>query len=176
MIVPLDWEPEVQTEGTLGARTWQPSGQNAPAETREQLQIAQRRRVEVRLVLDHGREPEGYRRARDVVPERRRVNDECSRCSRSSLSSRIRSANETPRSIGSWLRIASKTSSRGGRATSRSKISSMNDVKVCPRSFARRLSSLCKRSGTFLTWIILAMLCACYHMRFTCSFGHGLTE
>lgn len=33
----------------------------------------------------------------------------------------------------------------------------MKAVNVFPRSFALRLSSRCSLSGTFLTWIILAM-------------------
>lgn len=162
MIVACEWKSEIQGERLIGAHGRKDLRKSERPETARQLEVTNRGHVNGDIGrLEPCADGACMTRTYGVFDERGCVSNEARCRSRSSLSRRIQSAADTPRSIGSRSRAAAKTSSRGGVATSRSSISSMYLVSEIPRNRARRTSSRWRRSETFLTWIIFAMLATC---------------
>ncbi len=152
MAVPDEREAEIPNDRLASSSRSQKSSIQTSPKRCHDLDVARRRDMEVGLTDDvpNTRRTFGLK---EILDDRRRVYHDGSqrRLSRSLRSARMSAAALGPPLIGSLDSIQSKISSRDGRETSRSKISSMNAVRVFPRTLARRLSSRWSFSGTFLT-------------------------
>lgn len=130
-----------------------------PSEAGRELDVAQSRHPDVGIGL--AEDLADRRRClgpKQVLEQRRCVGDDDPQLvSLAARSSRIRSAAGRPSLTVALASIRSNTSSAGGLATSRSRMSWTYPVNVWPRRAARLTSSRCRRFGTFLTWIMIDM-------------------